>query len=50
MRWLVALRNVLDGLFPRTIDTKVYRSPLSPTEAYLARQRESANAWQEVDR
>ena len=51
MRFLEALFNLANGLVPpRRIDMTVRRSPMSPTELYLARQRSAANAWQEVDR
>lgn len=50
MRFLEALFNLIDGLLPpRRIDMTVRRSPQSPTELYLARQRSAANSWQ-VDR
>jgi hypothetical protein len=51
VRWLVAFRNILDHLFPAPPpDLRVVPRRESPVEFYQRKQREQANAWQEVDR
>ena len=50
--YVICQRTGLNARFNRRVrsDLVVRRPTESPTELYLRRQRESANAWQEVDR
>jgi hypothetical protein len=50
--YVICQRSGLSDRFNRRVrsDLVVKRPTESPTELYLRRQRESANAWQEVDR
>ena len=50
--YVVCQRSGLNARWNRHVgnDLVVRRPTESPTELYLRRQRESANAWQEVDR
>jgi hypothetical protein len=50
--YFICQRTGLNARFNRRVrsDLVVRRPTESPTELYLRRQRESANAWQEVDR
>jgi hypothetical protein len=50
--YFVCQRTGLNDRFNRHVrsDLVVKRPTESPTELYLRRQRESANAWQEADR
>jgi hypothetical protein len=50
--YFVCQRSGLNARWNRHVrsDLVVKRPTESPTELYLRRQRESANAWQEVDR
>jgi hypothetical protein len=49
--YFVCQRSGLNARWNRHVDNDlVVRRRESPTELYLRRQRESANAWQEVDR
>jgi hypothetical protein len=50
--YVICQRSGLNDRFNRHVrsDLVVKRPTESPTELYLRRQRESANAWQEVDR
>jgi hypothetical protein len=49
--YFICQRTGLSDRFNRRVRSDlVVRRRESPTELYLRRQRESANAWQEVDR
>jgi hypothetical protein len=50
--YVICQRTGLNDRFNRHVrsDLVVKRPTESPTELYLRRQRESANAWQEADR
>jgi len=50
--YFLCQRTGLNDRFNRHVrsDLVVKRPTESPTELYLRRQRESANAWQEADR
>ena len=50
--YVICQRSGLNARFNRHVrsDLVVRRPTESPTELYLRRQRESANAWQDVDR
>jgi hypothetical protein len=50
--YFICQRSGLNARWNRHVrsDLVVKRPTESPTELYLRRQRESANAWQEVDR
>ena len=49
MRWLVAIRNILDHLFPPPPpDLRTVPRRESPVEVYRRKQREQARSWQEV--
>ena len=50
--YVICQRSGLNARFNRRVrsDLVVRRPTESPTELYLRRQRESANAWQEADR
>jgi hypothetical protein len=50
--YVICQRSGLNARWNRHVrnDLVVKRPTESPTELYLRRQRESANAWQEVDR
>jgi hypothetical protein len=50
--YVVCQRSGLNARWNRHVgnDLVVKRPTESPTELYLRRQRESANAWQDVDR
>jgi hypothetical protein len=50
--YVICQRSGLNARWNRHVgnDLVVRRPRESPTELYLRRQRESANAWQEVDR
>lgn len=50
--YVICQRSGLNARWNRHVgnDLVVRRPVESPTELYLRRQRESANAWQEVDR
>jgi len=50
--YFICQRSGLNARWNRHVrsDLVVRRPTESPTELYLRRQRESANAWQEVDR
>jgi hypothetical protein len=50
--YVICQRTGLNARFNRRVrsDLVVRRPTESPTELYLRRQRESANAWQEADR
>jgi hypothetical protein len=49
--YVICQRSGLSDRFNRRVRSDlVVRRRESPTELYLRRQRESANAWQEVDR
>ena len=50
--YFICQRTGLNARFNRRVrsDLVVRRPTESPTELYLRRQRESANAWQEADR
>jgi hypothetical protein len=50
--YVICQRSGLNARWNRHVnaDLVVKRPTESPTELYLRRQRESANAWQEIDR